>query len=69
MARTGPHAFRVTWLRAERLAARVEPGDWLATVQLMHALRRMGVAQAMEVQGAEPGDTIQIGKREFEWVG
>ena len=69
VVRTGPHTFRVTWLRAERLAARVEPGDWLAMVQLMHALRRMGVARTLEAQGAEPGDRLQIGKREFEWVG
>jgi GTP-binding protein len=69
VVRIGPHSFSVTWVRAERLAARVEPGDWLATVQLMHALRRMGVAQSLEIRGAQPGDMIQIGKREFEWVG
>ncbi len=67
--RTGSNAFEVHWPRAERLAARVNPSDWLATIQLMQALRRMGVARALESLGAGPGDTVRIGGSEFDWVG
>jgi GTP-binding protein len=69
VVRAGPHAFAVRWPRAERLAARVTPGDFEATAQLMQALRRLGVARALDAQGAEVGDTIRIGGAEFRWPG
>lgn len=52
---------------AERIAARVDPGDWEARAQLLEYLRRMGVTAALETAGVQPGDIVRIGKLELEW--
>jgi GTP-binding protein len=31
------------------------------------ALDRMGVSSALEEAGAQPGDTVRIGEKEFEY--
>ena len=52
---------------AERIAARVDPGDWEARAQLLEQLRRMGVTAALVGAGVRPGDVVRIGKLELEW--
>lgn len=52
---------------AERVAAMVDPGDWIARTQLMEQLRRLGVTSEVERAGAKPGDRVRIGKLEMEW--
>ena len=67
VVREGPHTFVAHWPRAERIAARVGAGDWQGMIQLMQALRRMGLAQALEAQGIQFGDTVRIGSKELRW--
>ena len=52
---------------AERIAARVDPGDWEARAQLLEQLRRMGVTAALERAGVRAGNIVRIGKLELEW--
>lgn len=52
---------------AERIAAAIDAADWNARVQFYGYLRSIGVAQALEKAGVGPGDTVRIGKVEWEW--
>jgi GTPase len=58
---TGPGAFAVRGRRIERLLQRfdVENEDAMAYVEAR--LRRLGVIQALEAKGFQPGDEIEIG--------
>jgi GTP-binding protein len=58
---TGPGAYAVRGGRIERLLARfdVENEDAMAYVEAR--LRRLGVIQALEAKGFQPGDEIEIG--------
>jgi GTPase len=58
---TGPGAFAVRGRRIERLLQRfdVENEDAMAYVEAR--LRRLGVIQALEAKGFQPGDDIEIG--------
>ena len=69
VVRQGQHRFLVQWPKAERLASLANLEDGLVRAQLLHQLRRLGVAQALTTAGAQPGDTVRIGKAELEWTG
>jgi GTPase len=58
---TGPGAYAVRGRRIERLLARfdVDNEDAMAYVEVR--LRRLGVIQALEAKGFQPGDDIEIG--------
>ena len=66
VARDGD-AYVVAVRAAERIAARVDPGDWEARTQLLEQLRRMGITSTLEKAGARAGDLVRIGKLELEW--
>jgi GTP-binding protein len=53
--------------RAARVAAMVDQGSWNARMQFYRHLRRIGVVKALEDAGVAPGDTVRIGKVEWEW--
>jgi GTP-binding protein len=59
--------FRVRGKRAERAVAMT---DWRyreAIEKLHRELEAMGVTQALEEAGVQPGDTVYIGDMELEW--
>ena len=60
-------AYIVVSSDAARIAAMVEQTDWNARIQFYAHLRRMGVIKALEDAGVAPGDTVRIGKVEWEW--
>jgi GTP-binding protein len=64
--RTGPRSFAVRGRGIEKLLARhdLENEDALAYVE--ERLRRIGVLKALETQGFEPGDEIEIASLTFE---
>ena len=57
------------WVAASSPASvdRVDRNNWNAMVQLHEHLRRLGVVAAVEEAGIKPGDTIKVGKLEWEW--
>ena len=61
-------AFRVQGTAAERAAARayMQSGEGLAAFH--ETLRRLGVLDALKAAGAEDGDTVLLGKTEFDYV-
>jgi GTP-binding protein len=61
-------AFRVRGTEAERAAATayVQSRDGLA--RFHERLKRLGVLEALRQAGAAEGDTVAIGKREFDYV-
>lgn len=69
VVRRGEHKFLVDWPKAERIAELANLDDGLVRAQLFHELRRLGVADALSVAGARPGDRVLIGKTELEWMG
>jgi GTP-binding protein len=64
--RTGPRSFAVRGRGIEKLLARhdLENEDALAYVE--ERLRRIGVLKALETEGFEPGDEIEIASLTFE---
>ena len=60
-------AWRVRGPRIERVAAMTyfEFDDTL--VRFQHILERMGITQALEERGIQPGDIVTIGDQELEW--
>jgi GTP-binding protein len=64
--RTGPRSFAVRGRGIEKLFARhdLENEDALAYVE--ERLRRIGVLKALETEGFEPGDEIEIASLTFE---
>jgi GTP-binding protein len=50
----------------ERLAARYDTSNEEAMAYLEERLRRMGVLRALESEGFQPGDEIEIGGVSFE---
>jgi GTP-binding protein len=64
--RTGPGAFSVEGGRVERLLARHDLGNDEALRYLEERLRTMGVIRALEAEGFEPGDDVEIGGTVFE---
>jgi len=59
--------FEVSWPRAERLASMIDLNNPRAMVQLLQALKQMGVNRALEREGIRQGDLIRIGEVELEW--
>ena len=41
--------------------------DWNARMQFYGYLKRIGVVRALEEAGVSPGDTVVIGRAEWEW--
>ena len=59
--------FVVDMPSAARIAAMVEESDWNAWLQFYGYLMRVGVVKALEDAGVATGDTVRIGKVEWEW--
>jgi GTP-binding protein len=66
VSRTGPHAFRVDGDGIARLLARHDLGNDEALAWVEERLRRIGVIRALEEQGFEPGDDVEIAGIAFE---
>ncbi len=64
--RVTEHTFAVTGRGIERLVARYDLDNEEALVHLERRLRGIGVIRALEAQGFEPGDEVQIAGIEFE---
>ncbi len=64
--RSGPSAFVVRGRGIERLLARYEVDNEDAMAYLEGRLRRIGVLKALEVEGFQPGDEIEIAGVTFD---
>jgi GTP-binding protein len=64
--RTGERSFRVEGDAVHRLLARHDLDNDEALAHVEHRLRRMGVISALESEGFEPGDDVEIAGVEFE---
>ena len=62
----GARGFRVSGDAVERLIARHDLENEEALAHVEHRLRRMGVIAALEAEGFEPGDDVEIGGVVFE---
>ena len=60
-------AYVVAMPQAARIAAMIDENNWNARIQFHQHLKRMGVIRALEEAGIGPGDTVRIGKVEWEW--
>ncbi|HDQ70669.1 MAG TPA: GTPase ObgE [Chloroflexi bacterium] len=63
----GEERWRVHGTRVERMAATTIWNLDEAVRRFQRTLERMGVAEALEEAGVQPGDTVCIGDREFVW--
>jgi GTP-binding protein len=61
--------WRVRGVRVERIAAMTPFVLPEAAARFQRQLRAMGVVEALEKAGVQPGDTVFIGERELEWQG
>jgi GTPase len=64
--RVGEGEFRVTGDAVDRLIARHDLENEEALAHVEHRLRRMGVISALEAEGFEPGDDVELGGVVFE---
>jgi GTP-binding protein len=64
--RTGERSFLVEGDAVHRLLARHDLDNDEALAHIEHRLRRMGVISALESEGFEPGDDVEIAGVEFE---
>ena len=64
--RTGDRSFRVTGRGIERLVARYDLDNEDALAHLERRLRGIGVIRALEDQGFEAGDEVEIGGVPFD---
>jgi GTPase len=64
--RVGDHEFRVTGEAVDRLIARHDLDNEEALAHVERRLRRMGVIYALEANGFEPGDDVELGGVVFE---
>jgi GTP-binding protein len=64
--RTGAHTFRVTGRGVERLVARYDLDNEDALGHLERRLRGIGVIAALEGEGFEPGDEVEIAGVAFD---
>lgn len=62
-----PDGYRVRGKRVERMAAMTNPQSTEGMERLEKQLRKMGVLEALEQSGVEPGDVIHFGKMELIW--
>lgn len=51
----------------ERIAPMVNFSNWRARLQFHGELERLGVIEALEKAGVEPGDTVRVAGIELEW--
>ena len=61
--RLGPRSFAVRGRGIERLLARHDLENEEAMAYLEGRLRRIGVLSALEAEGFQPGDEIEIARR------
>jgi GTPase len=66
VTRVGDAAFRVSGESVDRLIARHDLENEEALAHIEYRLRRMGVIAALEAEGFEPGDDVEIGGVAFE---
>jgi GTP-binding protein len=66
VSRTGPSSFAVRGEGVERLLRRHDTGNDEAMSYVEHRLRRMGVLRALEAEGFESGDEVEISGTVFE---
>jgi GTPase len=66
VARTGPRSFAVSGRGVERLVARYDLDNEDAMAHLERRLRGIGVIGALEAEGFEPGDDVEIAGVAFE---
>jgi GTP-binding protein len=59
--------WRVRGVRVERVAAMTPFVLPEAAARFQRQLRAMGVEQALQEAGVQPGDTVRIGAEELEW--
>jgi GTPase len=64
--RVGAGQYRVTGEAVDRLIARHDLENEEALVHVERRLRRMGVIAALEANGFEPGDDVELGGVVFE---
>jgi GTP-binding protein len=64
--RIAERSFRVSGAGVERLVARYDLDNEDALAHLERRLRGIGVIRALEAQGFEPGDDVEIAGVEFE---
>ena len=64
--KVGDGEFRVTGAAVDRLIARHDLENEEALAHVEHRLRRMGVISALEREGFEPGDDVELGGVVFE---
>ncbi len=64
--RLGEHSWRVAGAGIERLVARYDLDNDEALAHLEQRLRNIGVIRALEAQGFEPGDDVEIAGVDFE---
>jgi GTPase len=64
--RAGDGRWRVVGTGVDRLVARYDMDNEEAMAHLERRLRGIGVIRALEAQGFEPGDDVEIGGVEFE---
>jgi GTP-binding protein len=64
--RTGERSFRVTGVGIERMLARYDLGNEEALAHLERRLRGIGVIRALEAEGFQPGDDVEIAGVAFE---
>jgi GTP-binding protein len=64
--KVGDREFRVTGAAVDRLIARHDLDSEEALAHVEHRLRRMGVISALEREGFEPGDDVELGGVVFE---
>jgi GTP-binding protein len=63
--RSGEHMFRITGPAVERLVGRHDLENRDALEYIEERLRSMGIVSALEAEGFEPGDEIEIGEVAF----
>ncbi|MBA2792394.1 MAG: Obg family GTPase CgtA, partial [Thermoleophilaceae bacterium] len=66
VVRTGPGAFRVENERVERLLVRHDLANEESLRYIEDRFRAMGVIKALEAEGFEPGDDVEIAGTVFE---
>ena len=66
MQRTGEGSYAVSGRGVERLVARYDLDNEDALAHLEHRLRGLGVIDALEAQGFEPGDDVEIAGVAFD---
>ncbi len=60
--------WRVRGVRVERIAAMTPFVLPEAAARFQRQLRAMGIVDALEKAGVEPGDMVRIGEKELEWT-